>query len=184
VGDATWYEPVPTRCFRDLLGALDIDFRQYTFIDFGSGKGRALFLAADYPFQEILGIEFSPQLHEIAVQNIANYRNSRQRCFQIESVCIDAVDYQLPAVPSVLFFYSPFKAVVFERVLANIRASLRSHPRSMFILYVGVLPELVALLQNSGLPCREVQLRTDYMRGERKRGLILQSASVNGIALA
>lgn len=36
------------------------------FVDFGSGKGRALMVAALYGFRRIVGVEFSPQLHEAA----------------------------------------------------------------------------------------------------------------------
>src|SRR5690348_1552657 len=39
------YEGVPIGQFRRVLDQLDIRFEDYTFIDYGSGKGRALFLA-------------------------------------------------------------------------------------------------------------------------------------------
>jgi SAM-dependent methyltransferase len=175
LADATWYEPVPTLSFRQLMRELSINFESYTFIDFGSGKGRALFLAADYPFARVLGVEFSPELHAVALRNITSYRNSKQRCFQIESVCIDAVAFELPPVPSVLFFYSPFKAAVFVKIIDNLKKSLRKYPRSEYLLFVGFIPESIQVLKNSGLPCREVKLGPDYIRWEKKRGLILHS---------
>jgi tRNA G46 methylase TrmB len=33
-------------------------YSQYTFIDVGSGKGRVLFVAAEYPFRKVIGVEF------------------------------------------------------------------------------------------------------------------------------
>ncbi len=174
---ATWYEPVPNSCIRQLLGALPIPFEQYVFIDYGSGKGRALFLASDYPFRMLIGVEFSRELHAIARKNIDSYRSPRQRCFQIESVCQDAVEFDLPPVPSVLFFYSPFNAAVLSRVLSRVRASLVQHPRSVYVLYVGVMPELIDVLRTAGMDCREIPLRRDYVRGETKRGFILHHAA-------
>lgn len=175
VSEATWYEPVPTLCFERLIRELSIDFEKYIFIDFGSGRGRALLLAADYPFARVIGVEFSSELHAVALQNIITYKNPKQRCFQIESVCIDAVDFELPQVPSVLFFYSPFKASVFNKVIDNLMKSLKKCPRRIYILYIGVMPESIQVLKNSNLSHREVKLGHDYIRWETKRGLIFHS---------
>lgn len=172
---ATWYEPVPNSCFRQLLEHLPVNCSDYVFIDYGSGKGRVLFLASDHPFNRVIGIEFSPQLHEIARRNISTYRSRDQRCHRLESVCLDAADFELPPEPSVLFFYSPFKAPLMSQILDNVKASLKSHPRELYLLYIGVLPEIIALLEHSGLACREVKLRRDYLRGTTKRGFILHS---------
>jgi hypothetical protein len=65
--DGTDYTAIePTRFKRVLAGfdGFDIAFEDYTFVDFGSGKGRALLLASEYPFKRILGLEFSPELTE------------------------------------------------------------------------------------------------------------------------
>jgi Histone methylation protein DOT1 len=37
--------------------------RDDVFIDFGSGKGRVLFVAAHYGFRKIIGVELSPKLN-------------------------------------------------------------------------------------------------------------------------
>lgn len=174
---ATWYEPVPSSCFRELLTALEIDFTKYLFIDFGSGKGRVLFLATEYPFKRIVGVEFSPILHAIALRNIHSFRSRHQLCNQIESLCIDAIDYDLPPVPSVLFFYSPFNAPILGKVLDNIRSSLMTTPRELFILYIGTITENIKLLRNTDLEFREINLRPAYLRRERKRGFILKNVT-------
>src|SRR5205085_9792559 len=101
----------------------------------------------------------------------------RQRCYQIESICIDAVDFLLPPVPSVLFFYSPFTASLLTKVMDNVRKSLAEHPRSLYILYVGVIPESIEVLKNSNLTSREIALRRDYTRWVTKRGFILHSGT-------
>ena len=169
---ATWYEPAPNSCFRQLIQQLPIDFSDYVFIDYGSGKGRVLFMAAEHPFSRVIGVEFAPELHEVALRNIQTYRSRNQRCHAIESVCMDAVDFELPPQPAVLFFYSPFNATILSRILDRVEASLREHPRSLYLLYLGVLADPIALLMNRGLKCKEVKLRRDYLRGVTKRGFI------------
>lgn len=44
------------------------------FVDFGSGKGRVLLIAAESGFNEVRGIEISPVLCDIAAKNIAIYK--------------------------------------------------------------------------------------------------------------
>ena len=51
---------------RAMLERLHLDFQRFGFIDMGSGKGRALLLASDYPFREIIGVELSPKLDRVA----------------------------------------------------------------------------------------------------------------------
>jgi hypothetical protein len=67
---ATWYEATSTKIFEQIMSYLEINFGEFQFIDFGSGKGRVLLLAAQYGFEKVIGIEFSPELHQIAIDNI------------------------------------------------------------------------------------------------------------------
>lgn len=173
--DATWYEPIPTLRFKHLMHKLSINFDDFIFIDIGSGKGRALFLASEYTFKKIIGIEFSRDIHDVALRNINNYKNPKRRCYQIESVCMDALDFVFPPVPSVIFFYSPFQASVFTKVINNIKKSIKEFPRSIYLLYIGYMPDVIEVLKNSDLSFREVDLGHDYIRWEKKRGLILHN---------
>jgi hypothetical protein len=63
--------------FEQLMQALPIDFTQFTFIDLGSGKGRVLLMASAYPFKRIIGVEFMPELHRVAQENIRKYTEHR-----------------------------------------------------------------------------------------------------------
>jgi predicted RNA methylase len=132
------YQGINPNIFRKMMGALPaIDFSKFVFIDYGSGKGRALLLAAEYPFSRIIGVEFAPELHMIAKRNIQAYRNSRQVCRAIQSICADATTYELPADPAVIYIYNPFDAVLMTRVLENVAVSLAAHPRQLYLLVSG-----------------------------------------------
>jgi hypothetical protein len=109
--------------------------RDFTFIDLGSGKGRVLLMASDYPFKRIIGVEFMPELHRAAQENIAGYSSDRQRRRLIESVCMDARDFQFPPEPLVVYLFNPFSESTFARVMENLRHSVEQSPRPVYIAY-------------------------------------------------
>lgn len=129
------YQPIPPAEFRESLAQLPIRFEDFTFIDLGSGKGRALLLASEYPFRRIVGVELLPELHAAAVENIAKFGNEGQKCRTIETVRGDAREYEFPPEPLVVFFFNPFPGVVIERVLERLEQSLRAQSRPAWIVY-------------------------------------------------
>ena len=94
------YQPTEPALFREMMesmSSLEIEFQDFTFIDVGSGKGRVLLMAADYPFRRILGIELLADLHRVAQANIQAYKAESQRCFDVESAAADARGFAFPA---------------------------------------------------------------------------------------
>jgi SAM-dependent methyltransferase len=129
------YEPVNEDIFRQLLDSLAIRHEGFTFIDFGSGKGKALLLAANYPFRKIIGVEYSRHLHQVATRNILSYASPARRCHKIESVCEDAARFSIPHEACVFFFFNPFTRPIMEVVAGNILSSVTLFPRQVFLLY-------------------------------------------------
>lgn len=109
--------------------------QDYTFIDLGSGKGRVLLMASDCPFQKIVGVEFMPELHRAAQKNISGYSSGRQQCRQIETVCMDARDFQFPPGPLVVYLFNPFSESTFAQVLENLSRSVEQMPRPVYVAY-------------------------------------------------
>jgi SAM-dependent methyltransferase len=109
--------------------------QDFTFIDLGSGKGRVLLMASEYPFKRIIGVEFMPELHRTAQKNIACYPNDREQCRQIETVCMDAREFQFPDGPLVVYLFNPFPESTFAQVLENLRLSVEQAPRPVYIAY-------------------------------------------------
>lgn len=109
--------------------------KDFTFIDLGSGKGRALLMAAPFGFKRIIGVEFMPELHRAAEKNIAGYSSDRQRYRNIEAVCVDARDFQFPPGPMVVYLFNPFSESTFVQVLGNLRRSVEESPRPLYIAY-------------------------------------------------
>jgi SAM-dependent methyltransferase len=148
------YQPTEPAAFHEMLDTVQhtagtvqaalgtpLDFRDFTFIDLGSGKGRTLLMASDYPFRRIIGVELLPSLHEIAQENLRLYKREAQKCFALESICGDATDFPLPGDPLVIFLFNPFPESGMRKVVANLEQSLRAHPRAVYVLYHNPLLE-------------------------------------------
>ncbi len=156
---AVHYEPTPVDAIRSILKEIPIYHPDYTFVDFGSGKGRVLLLASEYPFGKIVGVELSQSLHGIAESNIQIWDCPEQKCFEVESLCIDASKYSLPDTPLVLFFFSPFSPSVLSCVIDRIRESLLTNPRGIHIVYYGSRQDLIELFHTLNFSHKEVYFK-------------------------
>jgi len=131
---ATHYEAVPVPAFRSLMAAVpDADIRTSVFVDVGSGMGRALMLASEYPFKQIVGIEISPGLAGIAKENVAKAYDLATRCRNVRLIRADARRRQFPRGDLVVFLYNPFDGTALEAVLD--RLAERRDAGSEWILY-------------------------------------------------
>ena len=137
------YQPSDPVIFHEIMSRLPIDFRSFTFVDLGSGKGRALLLASDYPFRRIVGVELLPELHAVAQTNIRTYHSERQQCRAFELHCADARAYQLPQEPLVVFFFLAFPEEVLRDVINGLERSLREASRKLFLVYQNPISEPV-----------------------------------------
>jgi hypothetical protein len=142
------YQPTEPALFREMIESLTqanskIDFREFTFIDIGSGKGRALLMAADYPFRRIVGIELLPELHRVANENVGKYKSDAQECFAIDCILGDASEFAFPPEPTVLYLFNPLPESGLVKMSGNLERSLREHPRQVFVLYHNPLLEHV-----------------------------------------
>lgn len=133
------YQPTEPAQFREMIETLqqkrNLNLDEFTFVDLGSGKGRTLLMASDYPFRRILGVELLPSLHQIAQENLSRYKSDSQRCFHLESVCADATAFALPTEPLVLYLFNPFLEAGVRRTVENLKSSLQQHPRAAYVLY-------------------------------------------------
>jgi SAM-dependent methyltransferase len=139
------YQPTEPALFREVMASLSvlIESDTFTFVDLGSGKGRALLMASEYPFRKIVGVELIAELHHAAEQNIRDYNSPTQRCMQIESVLADARNFELPAEPLVLYLFNPLPERAFSEVLERLEKSLERVPRAVWIVYHNPLLDRV-----------------------------------------
>ena len=131
------YAPIEPARFHAILAGLQLKFEDFVFVDFGSGKGRALLMASEFPFKRIVGIEFSPELHSVALANLVKDRGINRRCDSVESLCMDFLEFPLPPESSAFFFFDPCDESVLAKILTKISQSLWANPRELYVIYVA-----------------------------------------------
>jgi SAM-dependent methyltransferase len=164
---AIGYEGTTPRRFRQLMEALPIERSQFTFVDLGCGKGKALLLAAGLGFRRVVGIEFAPELAAAARENVARRRELGPATAEV--VTGDAGAYEFPPEPLVIYMYNPFRAVIVARVVANIERSLAARPRPLFVVYLQAFHP--GPLDASGA-LRRVPLPPEVLSPAPARGLL------------
>jgi SAM-dependent methyltransferase len=141
------YQPTEPALFREMLDALqqhaNLNFADFTYLDLGSGKGRTLLMASDYPFRRIVGVELLPTLNQIAQENLRQYKDESQRCFAIETICADASTFPLPEGPLVLYLFNPLPEPALRMAVSNLEQRLRTDFQPVYVLYHNPLLEHV-----------------------------------------
>ena len=135
------YQSTQPEAFHQMIEGLEIDYSQFVFIDLGSGKGRTLLMASDYPFHQVIGVELLPELNLVAQENIRVYKGGVGN--RVRSICGDARTFVFPNHPTVLFLFNPFPQPVLEEVLAKLMQSLKEHPRAFYVIYYNPVLESV-----------------------------------------
>lgn len=111
------YEPTPPDVCLAALAAVPARPEEHTFVDLGSGKGRAVLLAATRPYRAAVGVEHRAALHAAATRNLAAFAG-HARC-PVVFLHGDAAEQPLPDGPLVLWMFNPFGAEVVAAALAR-----------------------------------------------------------------
>ncbi len=127
------YQPTPTGEFRRMLREVPPPLDSLHFLDYGCGKGRTLLLAAQAGFRRITGLDYAPDMVEIARRNIAIFQ-PRVPGARMEVLAADAMEFEPPTGNCVLFFYNPFNEKVMAPVVQNLRRSQAAHPRQWYVM--------------------------------------------------
>jgi hypothetical protein len=145
----TFYQAVFPDHFQNGITSLNIDPQEFLFIDVGSGKGRALFLAQDSGFKNVVGIEFAKELVEICERNMHLRESDGLRRPPVSVWHMDALQYELPDEPTVPFMFNPFNEQVMRPFIDRIHHQLRRAPRPFKIVYENPVCDQVVM---SGIP--------------------------------
>ena len=102
-----------------------------TLVDVGAGLGRVVLHAARRPYRQIVGIELSPALIEVAKDNRNAYRGALA-CRDIRLVRADAATFSFPRGNLVVYLYNPFRAQVLAPLLDRLSSDAR---RDVILVY-------------------------------------------------
>ena len=131
---------------RAALGALP-SLEGFTFVDLGCGKGRALVVASEFPFRQIIGVELSAKLCRIARKNLKVVQAAYPERQPIVLVEDDALNLRWPDGDLVVYFYNSFRAQLVGQLVGLIERWLSLPGRRLRFIYVN--PEWAALFDAS-----------------------------------
>ena len=123
-----------------------LDLRDYSFIDLGCGKGRALIVAAQLPFKEVIGVELSPLHCEVATANVERYVSNGRHpvlCRNIRVDCINAAEFKFPDTDLLIYMYPPFIGPVFKEVADSMLRFQANTGHRVLIAYSCPVEELM-----------------------------------------
>lgn len=113
------------------------------FLDYGSGKGRALIVAAaSGKFRRVFGVEISGDLATVARRNVEAARK-RLKCQEVEVVVGGADRYEVPAEVTHAYFCNPFHGSILRESFRRLQESVCRSPRQVTI--ICRLPEMSAM---------------------------------------
>jgi len=115
----------------------------YTFLDIGAGKGRAVLLASELPFRQVIGVELNPAMAAIAQSNVSLWQEAHRAdptapaIAPVHIVQDDALNLTFPSTPTLIFLFHPFEDPVLKALLRRIESSFPSRSGDLDILYVN-----------------------------------------------
>jgi predicted dehydrogenase len=109
----------------------------YTFIDFGSGKGRVVLVASKLPFRKCIGVELNPGLNAIAADNFARWQQSGNARSPLQAICQSALDFEFPPGPCLVYLFNPFPSEIMAQLIDRIATAFADRPGQLDLLYVN-----------------------------------------------
>ena len=132
------YIPCPYYLAHRAFKQLDVDYPASVFVDFGSGLGRMMFFASQFPFRRIIGVELSETLCARASDTLAKYyRRLGKRSPEWQIVQSDAARFPVPRDANVFYFTDPFDEEILGPVVTNIVDSTAEFKRPISVVYVN-----------------------------------------------
>lgn len=130
-----------------VFSSLDKELKNTPFIDFGCGKGRALFVAEQCGFKHVIGVDIAKELIDHANANKLRYQKKSSDS-SIEFIFSDAVSFKIPDNACVFYFFNPFGENIMQQVVLNIIKSVRDNPREVTCIYLN--PKYKAVFDQNG----------------------------------
>jgi hypothetical protein len=165
------YAAIPPSRFRGAierwrLSGLTHPVDEYTFIDFGCGKGRAVLLASEVGFREVVGVELNTGLARSARANVEVWMEAGKARSPIRILCGDALELEWPEGPCLVYLYNPFGEQVMRRLAKKIRMRFADRQRDLELMYQK--PEHAAAFEDGFelVWCETIAMSEDDRRAE------------------
>ena len=131
----TGFQSVNERHLRTVLESLPFP-PQSTFVDIGCGKGKAVLIAADYPFiDRVVGVELAGSLCHAAEANVRLFRDRRALSEPVEIIHADATTIDYVRGENIFFLNNPFDAMLTRAMIDNVERALGQNKERAWLLY-------------------------------------------------
>ena len=120
----------------------------YSFVDLGCGKGRAVLMASEFGFREVVGVELHPGLAGVAEANVAAWTAARRAACPVRVIRQDATEFAFPDGACLLYLFNPFAAPVMQQLVERIEADFQTRAGILDLIYFN--PEAGELLESHG----------------------------------
>ena len=154
------YHPTPINSIKLALESLKKyieSYESYIFIDVGSGMGRNLLIASEYPFKRIIGIEISCYLNNIAKSNVEIFKAKTGKCADFELHYLDALNFTFPEYNMVLYFWEPFKGEVADQFIKKLTVFLSGTSIEVYLIF---LRDVFSSVENSPVFKKREHIKT------------------------
>jgi SAM-dependent methyltransferase len=118
---------------------------EYSFVDLGCGKGRAVMMASEFSFRQVVGVELHAGLARIAEANVAVWSAAGRAVCPVRIVCQDATEFVFPEGACLLYLFHPFAAPVLKQLIERIEADFADRAGMLDLIYFN--PEAAELLE-------------------------------------
>jgi SAM-dependent methyltransferase len=152
VFNTAYYGMAPSR-FRWVMESWLADethdaIENYSFIDLGCGKGRAVLMASELGFREVVGVELHAALAKTAEANVAMWTAAGRAVCSVRIVCQDATEFVFPLGACLVYLFHPFTAPVLKRLIERLEVDFAQRPGMLDLIYFN--PEAGELLEAHG----------------------------------
>ena len=122
-----------------------------SIIDFGCGKGYAMYLMSQFPFKKIYGIELSTKLYDMAKHNFYILKDDRFRIWNLDATKLSMNEevYSILGECKYIYIYNSFPLEVMKKVVNELEEKVIKDSWNVFIIYVSPTPECRMLLDSS-----------------------------------
>lgn len=155
------YEPTSYAVLERLAGSGWLS-REDILVDYGCGKGRVGFFMNHVVGCRCVGVEYDPDLHAAALENLESFPGSRV------SFALSSAESYPVGDANCFYFFNPFSVQILQSVLGRIRGSWYENPRELSLFfyytqdaYLNCLMEQDELEFAGEIDCRDLYHNDD-----------------------
>ncbi len=120
------YSKSPKKVLNRIFESIDYSIH-HSFMDMGCGKGYVLTVAAEHPFENVGGVEYTPELCDICRKNLGRLKLDQVKVFNCDAKEFDRYeDYDI------FYFCNPFDETILSVVAEKI---INAHKDSKCWIY-------------------------------------------------